>query len=109
MAKLPKFLIGANEAARPNQLYVTHTQVPFFVAEVIPMEGVQLTASQLSELYKIGGRTEYIGKYYFVINVVIMFDSKQYANNQESADYYAKLMSRTCDWVYNYLKTNQNE
>lgn len=100
----PKFIIGANELAKPGQLYLTHTQEPQFIAEIIPFEGDILTFEELRDKYPIAARTNRIKGSYFVANVLMIFDSKQYETEQQRADVYSKLMSRTGDWLFNYFK-----
>jgi hypothetical protein len=96
----PKFIIGANELASPNKLFLTHTQEPQFIAELIPFE-------ELKEKYPIAMSTQLqvVKGTYFVINVLMIFDSKVYENKQQRADKYSKLMSRAKDWIINYLNT----
>jgi len=106
---VPKFILGANQMAKPGQLYLTHTQEPMFIAEVIPFEGNILKINELKDKYPIAARTNAIDGTYFIINLIKISDTKIYDDLQYKADEYSKLMSRAADWCYNYLKNTKNE
>lgn len=98
MKQLPKFLIAHNVQANPDGLYLIHTQEPRFIAVVIPQSGDIITIDKIVHEYQIGARTNRLpsGEYY-VIGVVDFIDNP----NQDELP---KLMNRTGDWLFNYIK-----
>jgi hypothetical protein len=98
----PKFLISANPMARPKVLYLTHTQSPFFVAEIKEFD--QLTKCVEHEAtIAIGGRTSVNNKFYVVDPVFIIHEGETPGNTQENADKMAGLFRRAADWVRAYM------
>lgn len=100
MKQLPKFLIAHNVAVNPDSLYLIHTQKPRFIANILPMTGeiVQIDKIMKELKYNSGVRTNRLpsGEYY-IVGVI------QFMDNYDS-DKLPKLMIRTGDWLFNYMK-----
>lgn len=99
--KLPKFLFCQNVLASDRD-YIIHTREPMFIAEIAVFNDEQMFF-QFQKSIEIGARTEFNDRMYVVFPVKIISDI-EYKSAQEKADKWAKLMSRTGDWLFNYLK-----
>lgn len=95
---LPKFIVGHNVAVNPDSLYLIHTQEPRFIADIIPITGDIIQINEIIDRYQIGARTNRLPSgEYFIVGVQMMIDNP----NQDELP---KLMSRTGDWLFNYMK-----
>ena len=105
MKQLPKFLIAHNVAVNPDALYLVHTQQPRFIGLVIPKNNEIEQVDFIFKKYNFsaGCRTNRLpaGEYY-IMGVVMWIDTPDEATTP-------KLMSRTGDWLFNYMKQIQND
>lgn len=98
----PTFMISFNPMSEHQQLYVTHTKDPFFVAEVhgftdeIRCREFELPLTHYS-------RTHFDGKFY-VLEVKFLISQKVIPVTQEEGYKMAGLFRRSADWFHAYIK-----
>lgn len=83
--------------------FILHTQMPRFLAEVMPQKGEIQLVNELAERFIYGARTNRIGDTYYIISIIEIFDEDFDPSEMP------KLMSRMGDWYYSVIKERSQD